>query len=238
MPRRPKSSTARSASSRGPFATTIAELAAVYGCSTKHVQEQLAGGAPAKGPKGYDLKAWGAWWRERARYQRLGVTTSGEPGEVETINWRQRADRADALLKEQKLADLMGLYCTREDVERVAARDFTTMRLLLETIPDRCATLVPVEVRDNVIDAVQDALATTLDTMRRALGRWADPDSESPIEDALEILHSHLRKLPQQLAKVVTGPRAKRQVESAARLAAEAIRREIAAAAAGAADEA
>ena len=215
--------------SPGPHARTRTVLAMIYGCSTAHIDRQIQAGAPKASEDGYDLLNWGLWWKEQGRFRRLsgkeGVT-EGEDGE----NWRRRKDRADALLAEQKLADLMELYCRRDEVDRAAARDFTTLRLLLDTVPDRCTALVPADCQAEIQGAVQDSITTALQTMRQALSRWSGDADPGPVVDALEFIHRDLGRLPRQTAKVVRGEKQKAAVAKAVQIAIRGLREKLAAA--------
>lgn len=218
----------------GLVARSKGELARVYGCSETHIDRQIRNGAPVKADGGYDLLAWGQWWKQQGRFLHLGGQRTGGDGDGEDgENWIARKDRAQALLAEQKLADLVGMYCNREEVDRAAARDFTTLRLLLETVPDRCAMLVPADQRDAVLDAVYDTIRTTLDAMRAAMARWSGDDDANPVVDALEAVHSELDRLGFHVAKAVRGSRQKESVRAAVKLCVTLIRDRMAAAAEG-----
>jgi hypothetical protein len=216
-----------------PPVKTKGQLAQVYGCSVKHIDDCIGRGAPDKGPKGFDLMAWGAWWADQGRFRRLGGQAPPGAGQDDPENWRRRKDRAEALLAENKLRSQMGIYARRDDVDRAAARDLTTLRLILETVPDRVAALVPREQSDAVLDAVADTVATILATLRTALARWSQRDDPEPLHDVLHAGHRALERMPTQLAKCVRGARQKERLRVAARMAAQEIRETLAAAVAG-----
>lgn len=207
----------RPAADTAPLAATVAQLARIYGCSTKHIDEQLRRGAPRKGPQGFDLAAWGDWWREQGRFRRLGGR--GLDDAEGAADWTARRERAQALLAENKLADQLAMYCRREDVERAAARTFTVFRLLLENLPSRCAALVPAAQAAAVRAAVTDTVHSTLQSTRTALGRWSAQDDQghsTPIHDVLGAFLDGLERLPERLGAVVQSTRQRERVIKAA----------------------
>lgn len=212
-----------------PPVATQGQVAAVYGISVKHVDACLAKGAPQRGADGFDLVAWGRWWAEQGRFARLGGQAAPDGEEAaEGENWRRRKDRADALLAEQKLRDLLDVYARRDEVDRAAARDFTTLRLILETLPERCAALVPREQTDAVLDAVSDTVHAALVALRTALARWSGREDVEPIHDALQAAHRGLGQLPARLGKCVRGEKQKARLIAAARVAVAELRAEMA----------
>lgn len=228
----------RAAPPPSPAARSIQELAGIYGVSTKHIDDLLATqGAPGKRPDGtYDLLEWGAFWRERGRFRRLG----GQRAAGDDANWQERKDRAQALLAEQKIRDQLGMFARRDDVQRAAARDFTTLRLFMEGVPDRCAALVPPEEAAAVLDSVRTACGQILRVLRVALGRWgcADEEPGNPVADALDALHRQLEGLPAALGGVVKGEKTRARLTAAARVWVAEVRKQMAdAAAAGGGDQ-
>lgn len=200
------------------------DLAVIYGLSVRTIELSLASGAPAKTAAGYDLAQWGAWFRDQRPRHRGGSGAGSGSAE----DWALRKDRAQALLAEEKLSERMQMYCLREQVDRAAARDFTTLRLHLETLADRTAALVPDELRPQVLDAARDTVATALTSMRAALARWSDETNEDPVADALQALHKHLGRMASRIKTCVRGEKNQKRVADACRLWAAMVRQAMA----------
>lgn len=164
------------------YVATQCEVARVFGISVKHFQQlHQSKGCPGKGKRGYDLFAIGDWFADNSdRFQRQ-PEDAPVPGSRADLQTRKIA--AETGLAEIDLQNAQGRFCLRTDVERVAREAFTTLRLLLESIPGKCALQVPAEFRGAVEQDVSDAIRIALRTTKQALGRSVGDKNPPDIGD-------------------------------------------------------
>lgn len=90
----------------GHLVRTRGELARIFGVTVQGISRNLENGAPKKTAGGYDVAAWRSWRESRSGTQEASGT-----------EWRQRAAKAQALLREHELEVKLGHYVSRADAE-------------------------------------------------------------------------------------------------------------------------
>ena len=174
-------------------------VARFWDVSVKTLGIWFGEGCPGKCPGGYAIDEMVLWLKDKWKAE--GVRTAdGSGGQGDLLEWSLRSEAADAQIKELKLQTLRGELIERDQVRRVAAESFTTLRLLLANLSDTAASCVPEEHRATVASEVRDLVDNALRTTRRALSRSSDTSGGAELSDPLGVTLRWLDDLPDRMA--------------------------------------
>jgi len=181
------------------YVSSLDEVALVYGRSNPMMQNWFTDGCPGKNRHGYDLVKIGDWIKESGKWRQ-----GRRPVEGAAPSATAEKHALETELLKLRLAEKRGEYAKRDDVERAVMQALTTLRLLLEAIPGKCALLVPPDHRIDVKNDVQDHINTTLRTIRRLLAGLRADRGEGPgwMDDAMSSLMEAVDAFPAHCAEL------------------------------------
>lgn len=168
---------------------TIAEIAAHYAVDRRTVQDWRAAGMPGEcagpgRPGRYPQEAIDAWL---TRTGRRGA--AGAPPPLDKSSWRERRDRADALLAEMELAREQSSLIEADVPGRIMLRHVAEARALLAQLPDQFLArfALPADERRRMHAELVAQIEAVCRSIADALEAWADEAAADRARLAAEI---------------------------------------------------